>query len=78
MQKDKGIKWNTDTNKLTNNGKLIFQLLDRHNHDVFTHKSLKTNDYCNKQISSFMKSNFDGNISQNLKLTDNYLNKNKI
>ena len=36
MLKNKGVKWNSDTNKMTFNGKLICQLLDRHNDDVFT------------------------------------------
>ncbi|KAI0992844.1 hypothetical protein K3495_g15340 [Podosphaera aphanis] len=36
MIKRKGVKWETDTNVLTLNGNLICQLLDRHNHDVFT------------------------------------------
>lgn len=34
--KRKGVKWNSDTNVMTYNGQLICQLLDRHDHDVFT------------------------------------------
>ena len=40
LLKRKGVKWNSDTNEMRYKGKLICQLLDRHNHDVFTQKPI--------------------------------------
>lgn len=74
MPKNKVVKWNIETKKLTYNRKLICQLLERHSYDIFTRELFQTNDCNNKKISSVVKSKFDGDKSQDLKLRENCSN----
>lgn len=43
LLKNKNVKWNTDSNILSYNGKLICKLLERHDHDVFTAEPIPDN-----------------------------------
>ncbi|KAI0992828.1 hypothetical protein K3495_g15356, partial [Podosphaera aphanis] len=43
MLKRKGVKWNSETNIMTYQGNLICQLIDRHDHDVFTENPIPEN-----------------------------------
>lgn len=66
LLKNKNVKWNTDSNILSYNGKLICKLLERHDHDVFTAEPILDNV---RQIQNIQKNHSNlsvDNISNSL------------